>query len=66
VRGAFVEGIEFATVGEIPVMAGPDFTIYQGSNFLAKTLEGVWARQKTIDQAMAEIREQWQNDLDAG
>jgi ABC-type glycerol-3-phosphate transport system substrate-binding protein len=66
VRGAFVESIPFATVGEIPVMAGPDFTVYAGSNFLAKTLEGVWAKQKTIDQAMSEIHEQWQKDLDAG
>src|SRR5215468_8562555 len=66
VRGAFVEGIEFATVGEIPVMAAPDFTVYAGSNFLAKTLEGVWAKEKKIDQAMSEIQEQWQKDLDAG
>ena len=33
-----------------------DFTIYSGSNFLAKTLEQVWAGQKKIDQAMAEPR----------
>ncbi|MGE0120006.1 MAG: extracellular solute-binding protein [Dongiaceae bacterium] len=66
VRGAFVDSIDIATIGEIPVMAGPDFTIYAGSNFLAKTLEGVWAGQKTIDQAMDEIQQQWQRGLDAG
>jgi len=66
VRGAFVEGMAFARAGEIPVLAGPDFTIYSGSNFLAKTLEQVWAGQKKIDQAMSEIQEQWQKDLDAG
>ncbi len=66
VRGAFVEGMAFATAGEIPVLAGPNFTIYSGGNFLAKTLEQVWAGQKKIDQAMAEIQEQWQKDLDAG
>ncbi|HUL09576.1 MAG TPA: extracellular solute-binding protein [Candidatus Acidoferrum sp.] len=65
-RGAFVEGMAFATAGEIPVLAAPDFTIYSGSNFLAKTLEQVWAGQKKIDQAMSEIKEQWQKDLDAG
>lgn len=66
VRGAFVDGMKFATAGEIPVLAGPNFTIYSGGNFLAKTLEQVWANQKKIDQAMAEIQEQWQKDLDAG
>ena len=66
VRGAFVDGMAFATAGEIPVLAGPNFTIYSGGNFLAKTLEQVWANQKKIDQAMAEIQEQWQKDLDAG
>ena len=30
VRGAFVDGMAFATEGEIPVQAGPDFTIYSG------------------------------------
>ena len=48
VRGAFVDGMSFATEGEIPVLAGPDFTIYTGGNFLAKTLETVWAG---LDQA---------------
>jgi ABC-type glycerol-3-phosphate transport system substrate-binding protein len=66
VRGAFVEGMAFATAGEIPVLAGPDFTIYQGGNFLAKTLESVWAGKKSIDQAMSELQTQWQSDLDAG
>jgi ABC-type glycerol-3-phosphate transport system substrate-binding protein len=66
VRGAFVDGMSIATAGEIPVLAGPNFTIYSGGNFLAKTLEQVWAGQKKIDQAMAEIQEQWQKDLDAG
>jgi ABC-type glycerol-3-phosphate transport system substrate-binding protein len=66
VRGAFVEGMEFATAGEIPVIAGPDFTIYSGGNFLAKTLETVWAKQKTPEEAMAQIKEKWQEGLDEG
>jgi multiple sugar transport system substrate-binding protein len=65
-RGAFVEGMAFATEGEIPVVAGPDFTIYSGGNFLAKTLDGVWAGQTTIDQAMSQIQQQWQTGLDEG
>jgi ABC-type glycerol-3-phosphate transport system substrate-binding protein len=66
VRGAFIEGMEFATAGEIPVVAGPDFTIYAGGNFLAKTLEGVWAGKKSIDTAMDQIQAQWQKGLDQG
>ncbi|RFB79347.1 extracellular solute-binding protein [Methylovirgula sp. 4M-Z18] len=66
VRGAFVDGMAFATEGEIPVVAGPDFTIYSGGNFLAKTLDGVWAGQTTIDQAMEQIQQQWQRGLDEG
>jgi sn-glycerol 3-phosphate transport system substrate-binding protein len=65
-RGAFVEGMSFATLGEIPVLAGPDFTIYSGGNFLAKTLEGVWAGKSKPEEAMAKIAEQWQKGLDAG
>ena len=52
VRGAFVDGLAFATEGEIPVRAAPDFTIYAGSNFLAKTLDGVWVGKTSIDDAM--------------
>lgn len=66
VRGAFVEGMSFATEGEIPVLNGPNFTIYSGGNFLAKTLETVWAGQATPAEAMARIADQWQKDLDAG
>jgi ABC-type glycerol-3-phosphate transport system substrate-binding protein len=66
VRGAFVDGMSFAKAGEIPVLAGPDFTIYSGGNFLAKTLAAVWAGQSTIDAAMSAIQEKWQSDLDAG
>ncbi|WP_193227685.1 substrate-binding domain-containing protein [Aureimonas psammosilenae] len=63
-RGPFVEGMKFATVGEVPVPAGPDFTIYTNTGYLARALEGVWVGQKSIDDAMAEITQQWQQDLD--
>ncbi|MEQ1956573.1 extracellular solute-binding protein [Mesorhizobium yinganensis] len=66
IRGAFVDGMSIATVGEIPVVAGPDFTIYSGGNFLAKTLEGVWTGQTAIDAAMEQIQAQWQTGLDEG
>ena len=65
-RGAFVDGMSFATEGEIPVLAGPDFTIYSGGNFLAKTLEQVWAGKAKPEEAMAQITEKWQKGLDAG
>src|SRR5207245_2121899 len=60
IRGAFVDGMSFASVGEVPVVNGPNFTIYSGGNFLAKTLEGVWSGQTTIDAAMQQIQTQWQ------
>ena len=66
VRGAFVDGMSIATIGEIPVVNGPNFTIYSGGNFLAKTLEGVWSGQTSIDEAMEQIQAQWQSDLDEG
>jgi hypothetical protein len=66
VRGAFIEGMSFATIGEVPVVAGPDFTIYSGGNFLAKTLENVWAGRASIDDTMARIQETWQRGLDEG
>lgn len=66
IRGAFVDGMEIATIGEIPVVNGPNFTIYSGGNFLAKTLEGVWSGQTSIDAAMEQIQAQWQADLDEG
>lgn len=66
IRGAFVDGMSIATVGEIPVVNGPNFTIYSGGNFLAKTLEGVWSGQTSIDAAMEQIQAQWQADLDEG
>ena len=66
VRGAFVDGMEFATIPEVPVLAGPEFTIYSGGNFLARTLEGVWAGSKTPEQAMEQLTERWQAGLDAG
>ena len=65
-RGAFVEGLDFATEGEIPVLNAPDFTIYAGSNFLAKTLDGVWVGKTSIDEAMDQIAEKWQKNLDQG
>ena len=66
VRGAFVDGMAFATIPEIPVVAGPEFTIYSGGNFLARTLEGVWAGSKTPEEAMAGLQERWQAGLDRG
>jgi ABC-type glycerol-3-phosphate transport system substrate-binding protein len=66
VRGAFVEGMPEAVVGEIPVKAAPDFTIYTGSGFVAQTMDPVWAKERSIDEAIAMLTQQWQQDLDEG
>jgi hypothetical protein len=63
-RGAFVDGMDFAVLGEIPVPAGPDFTIYSGGNFLAKALAGVWTGDVKPADAMSKIQAQWQKGLD--
>lgn len=63
-RGAFVEGLEFATIRPVPVPTAIDFSIYGGSNFLAQVLDGVWAGQTTIDDAMDRIQTRWQKNLD--
>ena len=63
VRGAFVEGMDFAVIGEVPVTDGPDFSIYSGVNFLAETLDGVWAGKLKPEAAMARLAERWQAGL---
>jgi len=66
IRGPFVDGMSYATAAPIGILAGPDFQIYSGGNFLAKTLELVWAGQSTIDEAMTKLQEGWQQMLDQG
>ncbi|MBI3674236.1 MAG: extracellular solute-binding protein [Rhizobiales bacterium] len=67
VRGAFVDGMEYATaIADYPIINGADFNIYSGGNFLAKTLELVWAGKSSIDDAMAKLQEGWQKALDEG
>jgi ABC-type glycerol-3-phosphate transport system substrate-binding protein len=66
VRGAFIEGMPNAVVGEVPVSAGPDFTIYTGSGFTAKTMDPVWAKQTSPHAAINALAKQYQTDLDAG
>ena len=67
VRGAFVDGMEYATaIADFPIINGADFNIYSGGNFLAKTLEFVWAGKSTPDDAMAKLQEGWQKALAEG
>jgi multiple sugar transport system substrate-binding protein len=66
VRGAFVDGMVNAVVGEVPVAAGPDFTIYTGRGFAAKTMDPVWAKQTKPHAAIQALIKQWQTDLNAG
>ena len=66
VRGAFIEGMPNAVVGEVPVSAGPDFTIYTGSGYTAKTMDPVWAKQTSPHAAIEALAKQYQAGLDAG
>lgn len=63
-RGAFVEGLKHATIMPVPVPTGVDYSIYNGANFLANVLDGVWAGQTSIDDAMEQLRQRWQKGLD--
>ena len=65
-RGAFIEQLDNATIGEIPVLGGGDFTIYSGGNGMVKILDPVWIGQKSPDQAMEELQALWQKHLDKG
>lgn len=68
-RGAFVDetAMQMAT---IPIGLGvtegaADFVIYSSDNILAETLDSVWYGQMSIDDAMTQICDQLQSDLDA-
>jgi maltose-binding protein MalE len=66
VRGAFVEGIEEgrATIVNMPpILAGADFNIYDGSNFLAKTLDLAWSGKASIDEVMTKLHDGWEKML---
>jgi ABC-type glycerol-3-phosphate transport system substrate-binding protein len=66
IRAAFVEGLETAVIGEIPVKAAPDFTIYTGSGFVAQTMDPVWANERSADEGITMLADQWTADLAAG
>jgi hypothetical protein len=66
VRGAFLEGQKYATIPQIPVVAADDFDIYTGSLLVAKAMDPVWQKQRSIDEGLKILADQWQKDLDAG
>jgi len=66
VRGAFIEGMEYADLAPIPVLAADDFEIYSGGNFLANQVAAVIAGEKTTEQFMEDLIARWQSGLDAG
>ena len=65
-RGAFIEQLDNATIGEIKVTGGGDFTIYSGGNGMVKILDPVWAGERKPEQAMEELGNFWQGLLDKG
>ena len=59
VRGAFVDGMSFATEGEIPVLAGPEFTIYSAAAIF-------WPRRwRRCGPAWPSRKRRWQQIKDA-
>jgi maltose-binding protein MalE len=66
VRRAFIEGMDFADLTPVPVLAADDFEIYSGGNLLATTVAAVIAGEKSIDEMMDELTQKWQAGLDKG
>jgi multiple sugar transport system substrate-binding protein len=65
-RKAFVDGMDNAVIGEVPVKAAPDFTIYTGDGFVAQTMDPVWANERSIEEGIEMLTERWSEDLDEG
>jgi multiple sugar transport system substrate-binding protein len=63
---AFVNGGKNATMVRAPVIASDDFNPYTSTGLIAKTMDPVWAKQASIDDALKQLGESWQKDLDAG
>jgi multiple sugar transport system substrate-binding protein len=61
-RKSILDRPDYKTAGSPWEMRGA----FVDGNFLAKTLEGVWSGQTSIDEAMEQIQTQWQDDLDEG
>jgi ABC-type glycerol-3-phosphate transport system substrate-binding protein len=66
IRGAFIDGMADAVIGEIPVSAAPNFQIYNSRTLVAKTMDLVWAKQMSPEAAIETLTKQWQSDLEAG
>ena len=55
-RGAFVDGMEYATVQpDLPIEGGDEFNIYSGSNLLVKNLELAWTKQASAGDVMTKF-----------
>jgi multiple sugar transport system substrate-binding protein len=66
VGGAFMKGGSNATFYRPPIVATNDFNPYSSLGFIAKTMDPVWAKQASIDDAMKTLADGWQKALDAG
>jgi multiple sugar transport system substrate-binding protein len=65
-RRAFVEGMSFANIPPLPVVAEPQFRYYSGLGAIAKNLDPVWAGQMQIDPALAGLQKAWEAELAKG
>jgi ABC-type glycerol-3-phosphate transport system substrate-binding protein len=64
-RGVFTDAVSYALFKEVPVSPYLDFEYYAGSDgLIGKSLDPVWQKQAQIDDALAKIKAQWQQDVD--
>jgi ABC-type glycerol-3-phosphate transport system substrate-binding protein len=65
-RRAFVEGMSFAKIPPVPLASSPDWQYYSSTSAIAKSLDPVWAKQKSIEQGLADLEKALQEALARG
>lgn len=62
-RGVFTDAMTYASIKEVPIEPYLDFEIYTGSGLIPKSLDPVWQKSGSIDDALNKIKAQWQKDV---
>lgn len=64
-RRAFSDSIAGGFMDELPIPVGPDFAYYSGGDMpVAKSMDPVWAGDRSIDDGLAALAAEWQAILD--
>jgi len=66
IRKPFIDALQYADIGPVPVTAAADFSIYSGSNVLYQELSAVLTGSKPVETFMPDLCGRWQTLLDQG